>query len=66
MTWNIAFYYPFVMTGTTIAQFLAYLCYNRWFHPFKILVENRQPETEAGPTDMVQLVQIALKSVSLF
>ena len=38
------------MTGATIIQFLTYLCYNRWLHPFKVLVENYQPEVELDPT----------------
>ena len=45
-TWNIALFYPFAMTVATIIQFLTYLCYNRWLHPFKVLVENYQPEKE--------------------
>ena len=49
-TWNIALFYPFAMTGATIIQFLTYLCYNRWLHPFKVLVENYQPEVELDPT----------------
>ena len=47
--WNIALYYPMVMTGAAILQFLAYLCYNHWLHPFKVLVANYQPETDPDP-----------------
>ena len=48
------------MTGATIIQFFAYLCYNRWLHPFKVLVENYQPGTETDPVT-IKLIPVEPK-----
>ena len=50
--WNISVYFPLALTGVTIIQFLAYLCYNRWFHPFKVLVKTHKPEAKTDPATL--------------
>ena len=45
--WNISIYFPIALVGGTILQFLIYLCYNRWWHPFYVLVADYKPEAKS-------------------
>ena len=49
-TQTISIVFPFAMTGAMFLQFFLYRLYNTSMHPFKVLVENYQPEVEPDPT----------------
>ena len=45
--WNISIYFPIALIVGTFLQFFMYLCYNRWLHPFKVLVEEYKPDAKS-------------------
>ena len=51
-----------IFVGAALLQFLSYVAYNRWFHPFEVLITDQDPneprpiplqviETANDPTD---------------
>ena len=58
----MAYYMVPIFVGGALFQFLSYVAYNRWFHPFEVLITNQDPnepwpiplqviETANDPTD---------------
>ena len=58
----VAYYMIPIFVGAALLQFLSYVAYNRWFHPFEVLITDQDPneprpiplqviETANDPTD---------------